>query len=192
MTKNRSLLMQAEFTANESSASGSGRTRYDTVRQVISGSSDTQPSNLDEQARNRSATGTSTESHTGFHKDVLIRCNNIVEQYRKGEISKPSAYVDIQSKLTEALGDDRARTEAAFGSFITTIESHDSEIHAAARRGKAFNPEQRSPGPVVQDSDGQQSDGEPVPKRLKADESAYAWNRERQGKRTKGHSCQDS
>ena len=168
---------------NEPRASGSG-IRDDTTQQVVSGSSETQPSNPYGHTRDPSTPGTPTESHSGIYKDVLINCDTIVEQYRKGEISKPSAYVEIQSKLVEALGDDRARTDAAFGSFIGTIESHDSEISAASKRGRAFEPDQRSPSPPISNPDEQQSDGEPTSKRLKADESVYAWNREGQGKRT--------
>jgi hypothetical protein len=167
----------------EPRASGSG-IRDVATQQVISEVSNTQPSNSDERTGSHSTPRTPTESHSGIYKDVLVNCNTIIEQYRKGEISKPSAYVEIQSKLTEALGNDRARTDSAFGSFIATIESHDSEICAATKRGRVFDPEQRSTSPPIQDSDGQQSDGEPVTKRLKADESAYAWNGGEQRKRT--------
>jgi hypothetical protein len=174
---------QLAVQTDEPRASESG-TRDDATQQVISGSSDTQPSYPGGQTRSQSTPGTPTESHSGFRKDVLVSCNTIVEQYRKGEISKPAAYVEIQSKLTETLGSDRTRTDAAFGSFIATIESHDSEIHAATGRGKVFDPEQRSPSPLILDSDGQQSDGEPATKCVKTDESAYAWSRGRRGKRT--------
>ena len=95
-----------------------------------------------------------------------------------------SAYVEIQSRLVGALGDDRARTDAAFGSFIVTIESHDAEVGAAVKKGNAIVLAQRSPSPLVSDSDGHQSDEEPVAKKAKVDESAYAWVSERKGKRT--------
>ena len=101
-----------------------------------------------------------------------------------GEVSKAAVYVEIQSKLTKALGDDRARSDAAFGSFIATIESHDAEVGAAARKGRAFDPAQRSPSPPVSDPDEQQSDEEPVTKKLKVDESAYAWVKSRRDKHT--------
>ena len=110
--------------------------------------------------------------------------NTIVEGYRKGEIPKASAYVEIQSRLVGALRDDRARTDAAFGSFIVTIESHDAEVGAAVKKGNAIVLAQRSPSPLVSDSDGHQSDEEPVAKKAKVDESAYAWVSERKGKRT--------
>ena len=77
-------------------------------------------------------------------EEVLVECNALVEGYRKGEVSKATVYVEIQSKLTKALGDDRARSDAAFGSFIATIESHDAEIGAAARKGRAFDPTHRA------------------------------------------------
>jgi hypothetical protein len=168
---------QPAVQVNEPRASGSG-SRDDSSQQVVSVSSETQPSFPDGNTRSQSTPGTPVESHSGVYKDVLIGCNGVVEQYRKGEISKPDAYVEIQSKLVEALGDDKARSSAAFGSFIATIESHDSEICAATKRGRAFHPEQRSSSPLVSDPDEQQSDGEPPSKRLKTDESDYAWNTE--------------
>jgi hypothetical protein len=127
--------------------------------------------------------------NSGAYQDVLIDCNALIERYRKGEVSKASVYVDIQSKLTRALGDDRARSDAAFGSFIATIESHDAEVEAASRRGlagepRATNTRQRSTSPAISDSDGHQSDGEPSSKKLKVDESVYAWVANRKEKRT--------
>jgi hypothetical protein len=117
---------------------------------------------------------------------VLVDCDSLVKKYRKGEISKAAVYVDIQSKLTKALGDDRARSDAAFGSFIATIESHDSEVGGARNREglAALNPFQRSPSPPGSDSDGQGSDGEPASKKVKVDESTYAWVASRKDKRT--------
>lgn len=153
-------------------------------QQVISESSDTQPTVPDEQSGFSATTGTSAESISGVYQDVLVECNALVEGYRKGEVSKASAYVEIQSKLAGALGDDRARSDAAFGSFIATIESHDAEVRAAVKKGRAFNSEKRSPSPPISDSDGDQSDGERVSKRVKVDESAYAWVKGRQDKRT--------
>jgi hypothetical protein len=99
----------------------------------------------------------------------------LIEEYRKGKVSKATVYVEIQGKLANALGNDRARSDAAFGSFIATIESHDSEVEMAARRAAASNPRQRSSSPPVSEIDGHQSDEERVSKRPKVDESAYAW-----------------
>ena len=144
--------------------------------------SDTQPTDADERPSNFARS--SAESNSEFYQDVLIRCNSLVERYRKGEIPKASVYVEIQSKLSEALGNNRARSDAAFGSFIATIESHDSEIGAAAGKGRAFNPNQRSPSPPLSISDGNQSDEERVTKRVEIDESAYAWVSSRRDKRT--------
>ena len=135
--------------------------------------SDTQPTDADEQSR--VTAGSPTESNSEIYQNVLVGCNSLVEQYRKGEITKASAYVDIQSKLAEALENDRARSDAAFGSFIATIESHDSEVGAAAGKGRAIHPMQRSPSPPISVSEGHQSDKEPFAKRIKVDEPAYAW-----------------
>jgi hypothetical protein len=130
-----------------------------------------------------------SESNSGIYQDVLVECNNLVGRYRKGEISKAAVYVDIQSRLTQALGNDRVRTDAAFGSFIATIESHDTENQEASRRGLmgesgAVNSLQRSPSPPVSISDGHQSDAEPPSKKLKVDESVFAWVASRKDKRT--------
>ena len=70
---------------------------------------------------------------------MSIDCNSLVEGYCKGEISKAVVYVQLQSKLVRALIDDRARSDAAFGSFIVTIESHDSKVRAAVSKGRAIN-----------------------------------------------------
>ena len=126
----------------------------------------------------------SSESDSGIYHDVLVECNSLVEAYRKGEISKAAVYVEIQGKLARALNDNRGRSDAAFGSFIATIESHDSEVEAAASKGRAINPLQRPSSPVISISDDLQSDGEPDTKKIKVDESAYAWIANRQFKRT--------
>ena len=167
-------------------ASGSG-VRDDTAdvaQQIVSASSDTQPTGPNSSDPAGPSTGTHSESGSGVYQDVLVNCNALVEGYRKGEISKAAVYVEIQSKLTKALGDDRARSDAAFGSFIASIESHDAEVGAAYRKGRHFDPEQRSPSPPLSVSDGRRSDDEPAAKRIKVDESAYAWVQGRQDKRT--------
>ena len=139
-------------------------------------STSTQPSDPDQQSG--ISAGSSTESNSRVYQDVLVECNSLIEGYRKGEISKASVYVEIHSKLAKALGDDRARSDAAFGSFIATVESHDSKVGAAANRGRVVNPLQRSTSPAVSNTDERQFDNdneEPVAKRIKVDESAYAW-----------------
>ena len=89
-------------------------------------------------------------------------------------MSKATVYVEIQLKRVGALGDNRSRTDAAFESFIATVESHDSEVEMAARRA-AVQTRQRSTSPLGTDTNGQQSDDEPASKKPKIDESAYAW-----------------
>ena len=142
---------------------------------------DAQPVDADEQPTE--TTGTPNESNSEVYHDVLVGCNSLVEQYRKGEILKPTVYVEIQSKLAEALGGDRARSDTAFGSFIATIKSHDTEIGAAAGKGRAIIPVQHSPSAPLSISNGHQSDEEPVAKKVKVDESAYAWVSGRRDKR---------
>jgi hypothetical protein len=144
--------------------------------------SDTQPIDADE--RPPDFARSSTESNSEFYQDVLIRCNALVEQYRKGEIPKALVYVEIQSKLSEVLGNDRARSDAAFGLFIATIKSHDLEVGAAAGKGRVFNPIQRSTSPPLSVSNGDRSDEEPITKRVRVNKSAYAWVSSRQDKHT--------
>ena len=114
-------------------ASGSG-VRDDTAnaaQQIVSGSFDIQPTRPNTSDPAGPSMGTHSESGSGVYQDVLVDCNALVEGYRKGEISKAAVYVKIQLKLTKALGDDRARSDAAFRSFIASIESHDAEVGAA-------------------------------------------------------------
>ena len=163
-------------------ASGSTIPRENAPQPLISGNSDTQPTVPDGQST--FSPGTTSETSSGVNHNILVDCNALVEGYRKGEVSKATAYFEIQSKLTKVFGDDRARTDAAFGSFIATIESYDSENAAAARRGRVFEQEKRSPSPSSSVSDGRQSDEQPVSKRIKIDESAYACIKNKQDKRT--------
>ena len=65
-----------------------------------------------------------------------------------------------------------------------SLHSHDSEIEAAASKGKGINPLQHSSSPPILISDDPQSNGEPDTKRIKIDESAYAWVANRQFKCT--------
>jgi hypothetical protein len=64
---------------------------------------------------------------TNQHAKTLATCNSFINQYRKGEISKASAYMAIQGAIFEAdrISDENA--EAGFESFITTIENHNVE-----------------------------------------------------------------
>ena len=138
----------------------------------------TQPSSSNVQSESSQAPRITPGSNTEAYQDILVKCSTLVERYRKGELSKAAVYIDIQSELTGALGNDRARSNAAFGSFIATIKSHDSEVTAASKRGRrgepgAVNQLRRSPSPLVSDADEQQSDGEPVSKKAKVDESVY-------------------
>jgi hypothetical protein len=163
-------------------------TATDITRTDVSGT-DTQPSGSNVQSEISRASGGSPEGNRDIFRDILVECNTVVERYRKGEVTKAAAYIDIQSKLARALGDDRTRSDAAFGSFIATIESHDAEVGAASKRGfrgepRTDNQQQRSPSPPVSDADDQRSDGEPASKRVKVDESVYAWVASRKDKRT--------
>ena len=168
---------------SENAGSSARATAHDS-RSDITGTSPTQltlPDDLSE-----GSAGTAPPPNQGVYQDVLVQCNALVEEYRKGEMSKATVYVDIQSKLIKALGNDRARSDAAFGSFIATIESHDSELEMAARRAATTGPRQRSTSPPVSDADDQPevSDGEPITKKIKLDESAYAWVAGKKGKLT--------
>ena len=166
--------------------SGPSQPRENTSRTDVYDPSNTQssaqPSDQDQQSGN--SAGSPVEPVSDLYRGVLVDCNALVERYRKGEVSKAYVYVEIQANLARALGDDRTRSDAAFGSFIATIESHDTEARAATSRGKAFERVQRTPSPPISIPGGDQSDDEPDSKRIKVDESAYAWVSSRQAKRT--------
>src|ERR1700678_1176761 len=166
-----------------SSISGPSSSRFEEVFTLpdVSASSNTEPSGPDGQSGLSGVSSVDSESNSRIYQEVLVDCNSLVDKYRKGEVSKATVYVEIQSKLTTALGDDRSRSDAAFGLFIATIESHDAKAGADARRGGVFRPKQHSPSPPISISDEQQSDEEPVTKKIKVDESTFAWvaNRKR-------------
>jgi hypothetical protein len=172
---------RASGSGSHSTDTGAGPANQTSDQPDISGSSVTQPTVPDEQSDLSSSATTSSNSE--LYQNVLVECNALVEGHRKGEIPKAAVYVEIHSKLTKALGDDRGRSDAAFGSFIATIESHDSAIEGATARGEFFA-RRRSASPALSDADEQQSDGEPVSKKPKVDESAYAWVAGRKDKRT--------
>ena len=151
-------------------------TRDNTEQPAVSWLSNTQPTVPDEPSGDSS--GPSSESDAGIFQDVFV------EGYRKEEVSKATVYVEIQSKLRKALGDDWARLDVMSGSFIATIESHDAEVGATARKGRVFDPTQCSSNPPVLDSDGQQSDDKPITKKFKVNESAHAWVKSRRDKHT--------
>jgi hypothetical protein len=89
------------------------------------GLSSTQATNEDNQPKHTPRSSPSPQSE--LYQNILVECNRLIEEYRKGKISKLTVYIDIHSKLTEVLGDDRARCDTAFGSFVPTVESHNSE-----------------------------------------------------------------
>ena len=111
---------------------------------------------------------------SAVYQNVLVDCNTLVEEYRKGKVSKPTVYSKIQAKLASSLKDDSERVDAAFGSFIATIESHDSETAMAARRGTRTRGRHSARSPFSHDSE-PSSDEEPVTKKSKVDESVFAW-----------------
>ena len=93
---------------NEGPTASGSTVRDDAVnaaQQIVSGSSDTQPTGPDTTEPSGPATGTQSESGSSIYQDVLVNCNALVEGYRKGEISKAAVYVKIQSKLIKVLGD---------------------------------------------------------------------------------------
>jgi hypothetical protein len=161
---------------------GSGPSLEQPIPPGAAGLSSTQPSNEDNPSEHSPRASPTPQSE--LYRDVLVECNKLIEGYRKGKIPKPTVYVDIYSKLITVLGDDRAKCDAAFGSFVAAVESHDSESAMAARRGARAGERgiaSRSPTPDV---DNGQSDEEPVTKKLKVNESAFAWFGTKTGKLT--------
>src|ERR1700678_3254711 len=108
------------------------------------------------------------------YQNVLVDCNALVEEYRKGKMSKPTVYSKIRAKLASSLEEDMDRIDSAFGSFIATAESHDSETAMAARRGARGAVRHRAQSPFSNVSE-PSSDEEPVAKKSKVDESPFAW-----------------
>src|SRR6202522_258052 len=108
------------------------------------------------------------------YQNVLVDCNALVEEYRKGEMSKPTVYSKIRAKLASSLEEDTDRINAAFGSFIATVKSHDSETAMAARRGTRAGERRGAQSPFTNVSE-PPSDEEPITKKSKVDESAFAW-----------------
>src|SRR6202522_171948 len=113
-------------------------------------------------------------SQSAVYQNVLVDCNALVEEYRKGKMSKPTVYSKIRAKLASSLEEDADRIDSAFGSFIATVESHDSETAMAARRGARGGVRHRAQSPFSNVSE-PSSDEEPVAKKSKVDESAFAW-----------------
>jgi len=111
---------------------------------------------------------------SAVYQDVLVECNALVEEYRKGKMSKPTVYSKIRAKLASSLEEDTERIDAAFGSFIATVESHDSETAMAARRGTRAGERRGAQSPFTNVSE-PPSDEEPITKKSKVDESAFAW-----------------
>jgi hypothetical protein len=156
-----------------------------------SGSSSTQPSANEIQPESpvtdvgpNESPRTTPNPQSQVYQNVLVECNSLIEEYRKGKVSKPNVYTDIQAKLVNALGEDRPRINAAFGSFIATVESHDSETAMAARRGPITERDRGASKSPVSDVNDPESDEEPVSKKPKVDESAFAWSRTATGKHT--------
>src|ERR1700678_1575020 len=113
-------------------------------------------------------------SQSAVYQGVLVDCNALVKEYRKGKMSKPTVYSKIRAKLASSLEEDTDRIDSAFGSFIATVESHDSETAMAARRGARGGVRHRAQSPFSNVSE-PSSDEEPVAKKSKVDESAFAW-----------------
>jgi hypothetical protein len=118
-----------------------------------------------------------------LYREVLTACNEFVNQYRKGTISKASAYKSIEGRLAEAIGDTPSKAEAAFGSFIKAIESHDSEVRMASERGKKSSEKRRAESPESDDSEYEFDDDAPL-KKSKVDEKSFPWVR---GEEPGGH-----
>src|SRR5271168_5248008 len=154
--------------SDEPRASGSSSTRPST------GNVEPEPVITDVEAE--LSPRTSPRSESAVYQDVLIECNTLIENYGKGKATKPAVYSGIQTKLVNALGDDIERIDAAFGSFIATVESHDSETAMALQRGAGEERERDATQSALEDVDNLSSNEEQVFKKPKVDESAFAWS----------------
>jgi hypothetical protein len=65
------------------------------VTQTDISGTNTQPSGSNVQSESSQAPRATPEGDRRVYQDILINCNSIVERYRKGEVTKASAYIDI-------------------------------------------------------------------------------------------------
>jgi hypothetical protein len=134
------------------------------------------------------STSSATPEITNQHANTLTTCNNFVNQYRKGEISKASAYMGIQEAIFETDGISDENAEAGFGSFIATIENHDAEVAMASGRGKESGGKEsgnkrRAPSPES-DPEYEYDDEADRVKKPKVDEGDFPWVKSGEFKRT--------
>jgi hypothetical protein len=79
---------------------------------------------------------------TNQHAQTLTTCNNFVNQYRKGEILKASAYMAIQGAIFETDGISDENAQAGFKSLSQRLRTmtQKSQWH----RGEEKNPEEEN------------------------------------------------
>jgi hypothetical protein len=118
------------------------------------------------------------------HRAVLTACDSIVNQYRKGEISKAFAYASIQKRVYEADGVSPSHAEEGFQSFIEAIENHDTEVYDAQERGKSSRGKRRAATPES-DPGYEFDDEEDRVKKPKVDEGEFPWTKAGTISRTK-------
>jgi hypothetical protein len=105
-------------------------------------------------------------------KGTLTACNDIVNKYRRGEISKVLAYMMIQKSISEMHRISPEDAEKGFKSFIRAIENHDTEVKLALKRDKGSKWRHATP----ESEQGDESDhGEDGFKKPKVDKEEFPW-----------------
>ena len=111
---------------------------------------------------------------TDAHVKTVADCDEIVNKYRRGEITKAFTYASIQRRIFETHGITPANAEAGFQSFINAVESHDAEVSLAKKRGKQSEDRKRSITPET-DTGYEYDDEQDRVKKPKVDESEFPW-----------------
>jgi hypothetical protein len=116
------------------------------------------------------------------HRGTLTTCNEIVNRYRRGEISKAIAYSTIQKAIFEADGVSTTDAEKGFDSFIRAIENHDAEVARASKRGVSGR-KRRADTLESDHEDASEGDDNEI-KKPKVDERDFPWVKEQSINRT--------
>jgi hypothetical protein len=124
---------------------------------------------------NRPAKSPSPSRIPEEHAAAIKDCEEFVDQYKKGSKSKAATYSQIERRIIEAVGDDTAAAEAAFESYIQTIENLDTEIERASRREKGVGEKRRADTPESIEL-GEGFEGEERFKKPKVDEADFPWS----------------
>jgi hypothetical protein len=109
-------------------------------------------------------------------KTTLADCNAIIDRYRKRQVSKITAILEIQEKLRAIQGMSDQDRKGGWAAFLEMLDNADKEQEEAASRGKkrVHNPDESSSdndlSTPVNDS------SPPKKKASKSDDTEYPWS----------------